>query len=325
MDPSPPVPQPARRGWLARLFLSPDERRLRAGWRLMVHTVLLVVLVIIFSTILGILAFILGLTDISGLGGSGLTALAIQTIVLCLSITLATWLARRLVDRRSFVSLGFSLNRTTALDLAFGFLLPGLLFGLIYLAESAAGWLSFEGTAIQTDSLATILGGLLLGLGVFVLVGWQEELLSRGYHLQNLTDGLNLPWGVLLSSSVFALLHLGNPGADWASTLGILAAGFFLAFGWVRTGQLWLSIGLHIGWNFFEGTVYGFPVSGTGGFNFIHQTVHGPDLVTGGIFGPEAGIVVLPALALGALAIWGYTRGRAGVSRRPAKTTPTAV
>jgi hypothetical protein len=147
-------------------------------------------------------------------------------------------------------------------------------------------------------------------LVLFIIVGYQEELLSRGYHLQNLVDGLNLPLGILLSSSVFALLHLGNPSADWVSTAGILFAGIFLAYAWVRTGKLWLPIGLHIGWNFFEGTIYGFPVSGTGGFHFIRQTVSGPKLVTGGGFGPEAGLVVIPALALGALAIWWYSRRR---------------
>jgi membrane protease YdiL (CAAX protease family) len=320
-----PSQAPAKRGLLARLFLSPEEPRLRAGWRLLIHTVLLIVLVLIFSTLLAIFAVALGLFHLSTVANGPFAALAVQTLALFVSITLATWLVRRWIDRRSFVSLGFNIDRSTVLDLAFGFILPGILFGLIYAAEAGAGWLAFEGTALETDTPLTILGGLLIGLGVFVLVGWQEELLSRGYHLQNLVDGLNLPLGVLLSSSVFALLHLGNPGANWASTLGILAAGFFLAYGWIRTGRLWLSIGLHIGWNFFEGTVFGFPVSGTGGFNFIHQTVQGPELVTGGIFGPEAGIVVLPALALGTLAIWMYTRGRAGIPRRPPETAPTGV
>ncbi len=308
--PTEPAPAPTDRSFFRRIFISPDELRLRSGWRLLIHTILLLVLLLIFSTLLGLIGAALGVVDLQSFAGGQDMTLAILTLAECLALTAATWVARRFLDRRSFVSLGFRLDRHVALDLAFGFLLPGVLFGLIYAFEHGMGWLTYQGNALQTGPAVGALGGLLAGLILFIIVGYQEELLSRGYHLQNLVDGLNLPWAVLLSSSVFALLHLGNPSADWVSTLGILFAGFFLAFGWVRTGKLWLPIGLHIGWNFFEGTVFGFPVSGTGGFNFIHQTVDGPKLITGGGFGPEAGLVVLPAMALGALAIWWYTKSR---------------
>jgi hypothetical protein len=140
-------------------------------------------------------------------------------------------------------------------------------------------------------------------------VGWQEELLARGYWLQNLAEGLNPIWAVLISSVLFALGHLLNPNVSWNAILGLVFAGIFLAYGYLRTRQLWLPIGLHIGWNFFEGTVFGFQVSGlTEMPQLIRQVVQGPELVTGGLFGPEAGLVVLPAMALGVLLIFGYTR-----------------
>jgi membrane protease YdiL (CAAX protease family) len=88
----------------------------------------------------------------------------------------------------------------------------------------------------------------------------------------------------------------------------LIGAGLFLAFGYLRTRQLWLPIGLHIGWNFFEGPVFGFAVSGTGSFTLIRQVPTGPDLLTGGAFGPEAGLIVIPALLLGGLLIYWYTR-----------------
>jgi hypothetical protein len=150
-----------------------------------------------------------------------------------------------------------------------------------------------------------------------VSVGFYEELLFRGYYLQNLADGTNLPVAVLLSSAVFGLAHLGNPSSSWIAALGILAAGLFLSFAWLRTRSLWLPIGLHIGWNFLEGPIFGFEVSGTPTTSLIQQSVDGPLLFTGGAFGPEAGLVVLPALALGAGLIWWYTR-----RRRVGTTTP---
>jgi CRISPR/Cas system-associated protein Csm6 len=74
-----------------------------------------------------------------------------------------------------------------------------------------------------------------------------------------------------------------------------------------------LSIGLHIGWNFFEGTVFGFQVSGSTFFRLIIQSVKGPELITGGDFGPEAGLIVLPAMLLGAGLIYAYTHNRSKV------------
>jgi hypothetical protein len=69
-------------------------------------------------------------------------------------------------------------------------------------------------------------------------------------------------------------------------------------------------MGLHLGWNFFEGPVFGFPVSGTSSFRLIRHTVDGPTTLTGGQFGPEAGLIVIPALLFGAALLWAYTRGR---------------
>ena len=142
------------------------------------------------------------------------------------------------------------------------------------------------------------------------MVGWQEELLFRGYQLQTLASGMNLFWGVAISSVVFGILHLTNPNATWVSALGIFFAGLFLATGYLCTGQLWLSIGLHIGWNFFEGVVFGFPVSGIATYPLLRINVTGPGMWTGGAFGPEAGLIVLPALAFGTGLIFLYTKFR---------------
>jgi hypothetical protein len=116
---------------------------------------------------------------------------------------------------------------------------------------------------------------------------------------------------VLISSILFALGHLGNPHVAWNAILGLALSGAFLAYGYLRTRQLWLPIGLHIGWNFFEGSVFGFQVSGLENFpRLIVQTVHGPELFTGGAFGPEAGLVLLPGLALGVILIYTFTLHR---------------
>lgn len=295
-------PQTPKRNFLQIIFLSPDEPRLRAGWRLIIHTLLIIIL----SILAGIVIFIpIGLLKISF--DSPLVVLA-NEVTMLFAITAATFLARHFLDRRSITSLGLKPGISMVTDILVGIVIPFFLMGLIFGIEIYLGWTKFDGFAWQMETAPALLGGLGMWLVIFLIVGWQEELLSRGYHLQTIESGLNLFWAVLLSSSVFGALHIFNNGATWISTLGIILAGLFLALPYILTRQLWLSIGLHIGWNFFEGVVFGFPVSGQDTFHLLRHTVSGPELWTGGVFGPEAGLIIIPTLLLGSMLIFVYTK-----------------
>jgi len=287
---------------LTSIFYSPVEPRLRAGWRLLVHFFIMLVIMILAGFCLGLLLF----RDIS----QNWFLIFAESIAF-IGVTVSVYLARRVLDHRPFSSLGLSFSKEDFVDLLFGISLAGLLMGLVYIVEWSLGWLTFQGFSWEFIPLSSVISSISMMLILFILVGWTEELLCRGYLLQNLADGLNLTWGVCISSVLFACLHLANPNISWNAVIGLVAAGFFLAFGYVRTRQLWLSIGLHIGWNFFEGSIFGYPVSGLNDpVLLIRQTVQGPELLTGGTFGPEAGIIILPALCLGALAIYFYTQRR---------------
>jgi membrane protease YdiL (CAAX protease family) len=290
-------PSPTRkRPILTRIFLSPEERRLRAGWRLLIQTLLW--LVLMFGLVI-LFGFISGRFFSNGL--------TLSVIASLFSVTISVFLARKFLDRRSIKSLGLKTDLRALWDLLVGIGIAAAMMAFIYALEWAFGWLSFEGFAWQNQSMDAVLIGTLEMLLVFILVGWEEELLSRGYHLQNFASGINLTWGVIISSLIFALMHLGNPNISIMAVLGLIAAGFFLAFGYLRTSQLWLPIGLHIGWNFFEGTVFGFQVSGLDIYRLVEQTVQGPQIFTGGEFGPEAGLILIPGLALGVALIYVYS------------------
>ncbi|HET9913291.1 MAG TPA: type II CAAX endopeptidase family protein [Anaerolineales bacterium] len=285
----------------ARIFLSPEEPRLRAGWRLLIQTILLVVI----GIVAGLVPLLLGVPS------EALNSELVGTLILFLAFTGSVYIARRWLDRRSFSSLGVQLSKQTLPDILAGIGITLVQMGFIFAVMLGFGWLTVEGFAWEVDPTSVIITGVLTFFVVYIFVGWQEELLSRGYHLQTLASGTNLFWGVVLSSAVFGVLHVFNPGATWASTLGIFFAGIYLAYAYIRTKQLWLPIGIHIGWNFFQGVVFGFPVSGTTAYALTRITLRGPELWTGGAFGPEAGLIVLPSLIVGGVLIYLYTMRRA--------------
>jgi membrane protease YdiL (CAAX protease family) len=250
--------------------------------------------------------------------------LALSSLAQFAAIVLSVWLAGRFLDRRRFVDFGLHLDRNWWIDLGFGLLLGAVLMLFIFVVELTMGWVRVTGTFVSRIPNVAFPVSLLPAIGLFLLVGIQEELFSRGYQLQNLAEGLSGGWlgpraavlvAALLSSAVFGALHLGNPNASLVSTLSLFLVGaILLATGRLLTGQLAIPIGIHITWNFFQGNVFGFPVSGGnyrwGTFMAIQQG--GPDAWTGGLFGPEAGLLGVAATLLGGLLILGWVRWRYG-------------
>jgi len=299
------------RSFLTYIFISPDERRLRSGWRLLLQTTLLFTFLGCFGIPLVSILFVIDPSFINSVFQVKPEFLLFSVITEFFVVTLSVFLAVRFLDKRSIESLGLKLNIQTIFDVLTGIGIAFLQMGFIYVVMLSLGWLTFEGFAWEFDPISLVIISIFLFFVIFIFVGWNEELLSRGYHLQTIAGGLNLFWGVLLSSAMFGLLHLRNPHATWISGTGIFFAGIYLAYGYIRTKQLWLSIGLHIGWNFFEGVVFGFPVSGLDIYALTRIKVHGPEIWTGGAFGPEAGLIVLPSLILGGFLIYLCTRMRA--------------
>lgn len=228
-----------------------------------------------------------------------------------------TWLLVRYIDRRPLADIGLRLDHHWFYDLAFGLLLGAGLMTLIFLFQLALGWI--EITAYRHTTLAHTPFGIAIWqpIFLFIAVGINEELLSRGYHLRNLAEGITnsfiTPQGAVLiawvlSSLIFGFLHIFNPNSTWVSTVALMLAGIFLGLGYVLTGRLGLPIGLHITWNFFQGSVYGFRVSGNDLSNtsFIAIQQEGPPLWTGGAFGPEAGLLGIVAILSGLVltALW---------------------
>ena len=141
--------------------------------------------------------------------------------------------------------------------------------------------------------------GTTAGLGAGVLAALfaatVEETLIRAF-LFRIVQMVGGTWiAILISSAFFGAAHAFNPGATVTSSVAIaLEAGVLLAAAYVFTGRLWFPIGLHAGWNFSEGSLYGLSVSGFTAKNALTQgTLKGPAILTGAAFGPEASIIAV--------------------------------
>jgi uncharacterized protein len=126
-----------------------------------------------------------------------------------------------------------------------------------------------------------------------LLVAVSEELVFRGYLLHNLLQSTNKWVALLISSALFAGIHLGNPDVGILPIIEIFVGGLMLGINYIFTRNLWFGIALHFAWNFFQGPVFGFDVSGVPLPSLMQQDVNGPTWLTGGAFGLEGSVLAL--------------------------------
>lgn len=216
----------------------------------------------------------------------------------------AAWICLA-IEKKPISALGYHLNGRWAGELGLGVLGGAAIMLITALVAMAAGGFHWvKGTA---DFHATAWGLLL-----FILVGFNEETLFRGYLFQRLVGGLTQWPAQILMALFFAYAHWHNPGMEGATkiwaTVNIALAAILLGLCYLKTKSLALPIGVHIGWNFTQGNILGFGVSGTtDAKGLLTPVFHGKaDWITGGAFGLEASLpcVIICGAAIVALMLW---------------------
>lgn len=200
---------------------------------------------------------------------------------------LALFLWVHWVEGRPLATLGF-VKKGSLVELVKGLAVGSLLFSLVALLMLLSGAGSFEWGQLTMGPFLYIL----ILLPLWMIQGGAEELVTRAWLLPVAVKKTNLPIGLLTSSLLFALLHLGNPDIGILPILNIALFALFASLYLLRTDNVWGIIGLHAAWNFTQGNIYGFSVSGTGVdaavLNFIPKSEW--SWLTGGAFGAEASV-----------------------------------
>lgn len=127
---------------------------------------------------------------------------------------------------------------------------------------------------------------------LFTIVSLNEEIAIRGYILHNLSSSFNKYVALIISSLVFMIMHLGNPNIGILSLVNLFLAGIFLGIYTIHKNNLWFPIGAHLTWNYLQGPIFGFEVSGNKINSLFEQKLNGHELLTGGNFGFEGSIIL---------------------------------
>ena len=211
-------------------------------------------------------------------------------------IFLITWLCMKLIDRLQFQELGFELKEYGN-EAGIGFFTAVFLLGLGTLILIVTHHLTINGTKFDFKPFG-------LQLILMILVGFAEEVMFRGYVLRNLMQSVNKWVALLISALLFSLVHLGNPDITVIAVVNVFLAGLLLGINYVYTKNLWFSIVLHFTWNFMQGAVLGYDVSGFKLPGIFTQTLFGPVYITGGEFGFEGSIVCSALLLVAAVVFY---------------------
>lgn len=208
-------------------------------------------------------------------------------------------------ERRPFSDLGLSVEGY-AKGLWYGFLMAALLYLIGFGLSLIMG--EVEVTGFQFDPLS-FPGSLLF----FLLVALFEEILMRGYILGRLLHThLNKFLSLFISSVLFALLHVFNPEVGFLPMINLMLAGMLLGASYLYTRNLCFPISLHFFWNWIQGPILGYQVSGN---DFMFTTMlklHIPEknALNGGTFGFEGSLICTVLIIIFTILIlwWGEKR-----------------
>jgi membrane protease YdiL (CAAX protease family) len=208
------------------------------------------------------------------------------------TVVAATWVMLRVVDKLPWTEVG--LDRSAA---APGLLVKGAAVGGLTIAVASAFLLSIHMLRIDATAPGSWWGEAGHSSLVLLPAAFFEELFIRGYVFAILRRAAGWKLALIVTSVVFGLLHLANPGADSESILAVVVAGFFLGAILLVTRSLYAAGAAHFAWNWVMAGALHIAVSGIKSPDPDYRIVDsGPDWLTGGPWGPEGGIAAVVAM-----------------------------
>lgn len=275
--------------------------RLRSGWRAGIF----VLIFLFFAVGWGVVEEMVTSISALGINGDGLLFWSASLGFFLVVATVAGLLCGKLLEGLPLKTLGWTIYRGWFIHLISGFIIGAATLAFACLIAFVAGGMSFT----LNDSAGTSAIGITLVVSgiVFVLGAAFEEVMFRGYLMQTFTRA-GLPWvAIAVTSLFFAWGHFQNPNVGWLALVNILLAGLWFSVLYLKTRSLWLPFSAHFAWNWFQGAIFGIPVSGITKVTTAPLLVpvdSGPVWLTGGNFGVEGGVACTIAILLSTAFMW---------------------
>lgn len=291
---APPPKEKSAEDFIASAFIGPEG--IRAGWRWLIFLAIVLV-----CTGLLVIAFVTA--DLLKLPAPGTppaslftaSALLAQEIAFVIAMAIAAIIMSK-IEKRPMGQYGLPRRQ------AFGKLFwQGAIWGFVAITACLVLIAALHGVTLSGTVLS---GGMLIKYAVawgvvFLLTGFAEEFIFRGYSQFTLTTGMGFWPAAVVLSILFGCFHLGNPGESLPGVLSAALIGFFFCFTLRRTGTIWFAVGLHAAWDYGQTFFFGVPDSGLAApGHFLNPSFHGPQWLTGGTVGPEASVACFIVLGL---------------------------
>jgi len=261
-----------RRVWVT------EDGTLRAPWRI----ALFILTVLAVAMAANLIVFLVGET----LSAWTSDSLIIQGWASVIALLAAHAVCLRRVDKLPWAAAGLHKDAARPGLLAWSTLLGAAAIAVPSLLIASVGWLRF-----QPDSPGNSLAEAARALLFLAPFAFSEELMMRGYVLTVLRQALGWRLALALTSIVFGLLHIPNPGSNPGNIAMVILAGVLLGGIVILTGSLYAATAAHLAWNWVMAGVLHVPVSGLGVATPDYRLVDsGPDWITGGAWGPEGGV-----------------------------------
>jgi membrane protease YdiL (CAAX protease family) len=272
-----------------------NEGQVRSGWKIALAFGLMAIMTGFFSFIfILVLIFFEGTTSLDELmKNQNTNVLMMLSQLLAVVGTITIFLA---IEKRKWKDIGMTSLRNQGSHLLFGLFLGAVSIVFIALIMMATRQITIEPVKV-TSQLLTEIGLYFIG---FIFVAINEELFFRGYIVSTLKQTKSIPIMYIISSIIFGLAHIANPNVHLLGIVNIFLIGLLFAYMFIQTKSLWMTIGYHFTWNFFQGNILGFNVSGGDGNGFFHIK-SADNIWTGGSFGIEGSIWTTVFIVLGFL------------------------
>jgi len=274
---------------------------IRFGWKIVCVLVTFLILTALLTTVFSLVYSIYSVVS-SGISDSAVITnnflnnkilITIVSIIQDLCMIFSVVLFWKLFDKKPLSDMGLSSIKQGASDLLLGLIFGAVSITIVFFVFLLTGQITVTGNFRTPNITWTVL----LDLVLMIFVGFGEEMFSRGYCMTVMNHCSDIVV-FIVPNAIFALMHILNDDVGILPLFNIFLIGLLFSFMFKIRGNIWMPIGYHITWNYFQGSVFGLPVSGNKSAGLYTSKLVEYNILNGGGFGPEGGLVVTAIIIL---------------------------